>query len=100
MRSYELVFIVSPEVEVEEGNGGGFDAVVEKVAGVITDTGGQVEKTDLWGKRHLAYPIRRLSEGYYVVMQVRLGLEVIQELERWLKLSEEVIRYLLVRTEE
>jgi len=55
---------------------------------------------DPWGKRRLAYPIRKQREGYYVVMQVQLPPEAISELERRLELSEEVLRYLLVRTDK
>jgi small subunit ribosomal protein S6 len=95
MRNYEFTFIVHPDVEDE-----GMTAVVEKVGQFITDGGGQVTNVDHWGRRRLAYPIQRQKEGYYVLMHVQLDTQSIGELERNLKLTEEVIRYLLVRIED
>jgi len=95
MRDYEFTFIVRPDVEDE-----GMKAVVEKVSQFITDGGGQVTNVDHWGRRRLAYPIRGQKEGYYVLMHVQLEPQSMSELERNLKLTEEVIRYLLVRVED
>jgi small subunit ribosomal protein S6 len=95
MRSYELYFIVYPEADEEE-----LTAIIDKITQTITTHGGQVTEVDLKGKRKLAYPIRKFQEGYDVVMQTQLEFEGIQELERSLKLSEPIIRYLLVRTDE
>jgi len=95
MRNYELTFIVHPELEK-----GGVTAAIERVKQLIVEGGGQVNKVDPWGKRRLAYPIRKQREGYYVVMQVQLPPEAVSELERRLELDEEVLRYLVVRTEE
>jgi ribosomal protein S6 len=58
MRSYELMFIVHPEMDESA-----FSELVDKVKGWITDSGGQIEKVDLWGKRKLAYPIQKQTEG-------------------------------------
>ncbi|HID30589.1 MAG TPA: 30S ribosomal protein S6 [Desulfobacterales bacterium] len=95
MRDYELTVIIHPDLDEEEMRG-----VVEKITQVITSHKGQVMETALWGKRKLAYPIRKLREGYYVVMQTQMERERLGELERILKLSEEVLRYLLVRVGE
>ncbi len=95
MRTYELVVIVYPDAEEEE-----LTAIVDKISQVITTNGGQVLETGVWGRRRLAYPIRNFREGYYVAMQVQLERESIPELERSLKLTEEVIRHLLVRVGE
>lgn len=95
MHSYELYFIVYPEADEEE-----LTAIIDKVTQTITAQGGQVTEVDSKGKRKLAYPIRKFKEGYDVVMQTQLEFEGIRELERSLKLSEPVIRYLLVRTDE
>ncbi len=92
MREYELVYIVRPDMEEE-----GLEAVKSKVNEAINANGGQVKEVDVWGKRRLAYPIQRLREGYYIVNRVQLEPKAIKEVERSLKLSEEVIRYLLVR---
>ena len=95
MRNYEFTFIAHPDVEDE-----GLTGVTEKVSQFITEGGGQIANVDHWGKRRLAYPIQKQREGYYVLMQVQLDPESIVELERRLKLTEEVIRYLLVRVED
>ncbi|TEU10681.1 MAG: 30S ribosomal protein S6 [Anaerolineales bacterium] len=95
MHSYELYFIVYPEADEEE-----LTAIIDKITQTITANGGQVTEVNSKGKRKLAYPIRKFKEGRDVVMQTQLEFEGIQELERSLKLSEPVIRYLLVRTNE
>ena len=95
MRNYEFTFIAHPDVEDE-----GLEGVTEKVSRFITEGGGQIDNIDQWGRRRLAYPIQKQREGYYVLMQVQLDTESIGELERNLKLTEEVIRYLLVRVED
>lgn len=92
MRNYELSFIVSPEVEEEA-----LEDAVEQVKKYIVAEGGQVTNTDIWGRRRLAYPIRKHGEGYYAVMQAQMPRKALSELERNLKLSGDVIRYLLVR---
>lgn len=95
MHSYELFFIVYPEADEEE-----LTATIDKVTQTITAHDGQVTEVNSRGKRKLAYPIRKFKEGYDVIMQIQLEYEGIQELEHSLKLSEPVIRYLLVRTDE
>ncbi len=95
MRDYELVFIISPEVPEED-----VPAAIEKVSGFITGQGGEVREVERWGRRRLAYPIRRHVEGNYVVTQIRLERDHVPPLEASLGLNEEVIRHLLVRVEE
>lgn len=90
-----MTFIIHPEVEDE-----GITGVTEKVSQFITEDGGQVTSVDHLGRRRLAYPIQKQTEGYYVLMQVQLDPQSIGELERNLKLTEEVIRHLLVRVED
>lgn len=92
MRNYELSVIVSPEVEEES-----LEATMDQIKQFIATGGGQVTKVDVWGRRRLAYPIRKHLEGYYAVFQAQMPQEALPELERSLKLSEDVIRYLLVR---
>jgi small subunit ribosomal protein S6 len=94
MRSYELVFIVHPELDDSALN-----EIVDRVKGWITDSGGQVVETDLWGKRRLAYPIQKQIEGYYVLMSTQLDPTFCTELERNLGLQEPVMRYLLTAQE-
>ncbi len=95
MRNYEFTFIAHPDVEDE-----GLAGVTEKVSQFITEGDGQITNVDHWGRRRLAYPIQKQKEGYYVLMQVQLDPKSLDELGRKLKLTEEVIRYLLVRVED
>ncbi len=95
MRDYELIFIVQPDVDDQE-----FDAVVERVGAIITGQGGEVSRTEPWGKRRLAYPIRRFREGYYVRMETKLQPDSIREIERDFKLTEPLMRHLIVRMDE
>jgi small subunit ribosomal protein S6 len=95
LRSYELMYILNPELEEE-----GLEGVRSKVEDLITGTGGQLLQMDSWGIRRLAYRIRGFREGRYVLARVKLEPAGILDLRRGLGLMEEVIRYLLVRTEE
>ena len=95
MRKYELVFIVQPELEEEAVN-----AFVENVQQIMRDNGGEVETAEQLGIRRLAYPIKKHEQGYYALIQAGLEQTAIQEVERALKLSEDVLRYLMVRLEE
>lgn len=93
MRNYETVIILNPELNEEENK-----AVVEKFSGLIS-ANGEVQKVDLWGKRKLAYLIEDFSEGYYVYAEFAAEPEFIKELERNYKISDAVIRYLVVNKE-
>jgi len=95
MAGYELVFIVQPEMEEEPRN-----ALVAKVTQTISDLKGTVEKVDPWGKRRLAYPIKKYREGFYVLVQMDMPTSAVRPLERAIKLMEDVIRYLIVRRNE
>jgi small subunit ribosomal protein S6 len=95
MREYELTFIIRPDQEDE-----GFNSVIEKVTGYVQAGGGEVTKTDVWGRRRLAYQINKYAEGYYVIMQLQMEPSAHDELERDLRLNEDVIRYLLIRRGE
>jgi len=95
MPGYELVFIVQPELEEEA-----VTALVDKVTQTISELKGQVNQVDSWGKRRLAYPIKKYLEGFYFLMQVQLPTTAVRELERALKLMEDIIRYLIVRKDE
>jgi small subunit ribosomal protein S6 len=90
MREYELVFIVHPDLEENALN-----EAIAKVQGWITDGGGQVTKTDLWGKRKLAYPIRKQTQGHYVLMNVSMAPAFGVQLERNLRIYEPVMRFLV-----
>lgn len=95
MRSYELMLIARPELDEEASK-----ALVEKAKSVITAQGGTIEKEDSWGKRRLAYEIKRFKEGIYTVLIFKGEPAAEQELERVLKLSDDVVRHLVVRLDE
>ena len=91
MTNYELMFIINPTLEEEKKN-----AVVEKVTEIITNGGGEVSKTDVWGMRKLAYPIEKKEEGYYVVIEFQAAPELPKELNRRLRISDDVMRHLVI----
>ena len=95
MRDYELVLVVSPEVGDE-----GFPATVDRVSKFIKDRGGEIKNMDQWGRRRLAYPIRRQTEGFYAVAQISLDPQAVRPLEGSLDLAEDVLRHLVVKVEE
>ena len=95
MPSYELVFIISPEVTDEE-----VPNAVIKVSESIDKIGGNVTETNQWGRRKLAYPIKRFTEGNYVLAQIELEPASIKKLEANLRVSDEVLRHLLIRSRE
>ncbi len=95
MRSYELMFIVHPELDESA-----FNDLVEKVKGWITDSGGQVDNVDLWGKRRLAYPIQKQLEGQYVLFNTQMEPPFCSDLEHNLGLQEPIMRFLLTAVEE
>jgi small subunit ribosomal protein S6 len=90
MREYELTIIVHPDLDENA-----LKDVVARVQGWIVDSGGSVNKTDLWGKRRLAYAIRKQREGQYVMFDVNMTPKYGSELERNLRLYEPVMRFLL-----
>jgi len=91
MRNYEVMFILRPDLEDEA-----LQAVTDKFRSIIT-SGGEIRKEDVWGKRRLAYEIRRFREGYYVVIKFSATPDVVKELDRVLRISDEVIRHLIVK---
>jgi len=91
MRKYEVMYIIRPDVEQEA-----VQALVEKFNGVISN-GGEVTKSDVIGKRRLAYEINKLREGHFVLVQFTATSEIVNELDRVMKIADEVIRSLIVR---
>ena len=95
MQDYELVVILSPQMDQEQ-----VDAAVERIHRVVTQNGGEVTKRDDWGVRRLAYPIKHSGEGNYVVTQFRLDPSKTEEVRDTLRLAEEVLRHLMVKVED
>jgi small subunit ribosomal protein S6 len=94
-RKYELVYVVSPDATEEQVND-----LHAQVEGIVTRMGGQVEKTDNWGRRKLAYEIGRHKEGTYVLEALNASGEALKEIDRRLKVYDIVIRHLVVRVDE
>ena len=93
-RPYELLYVLNPEIGEEK-----LEAVTARFEQLIADNG-TVDDVDVWGRRHLAYEINDLTEGYYVLVHFSSDPEFPLELERQLKISEDVIRYLVTRVGE
>lgn len=94
MRNYETLYVLHPGLGEEE-----LDARITKFADLVVNAGGEVVKIDRWGKRRLAYEVKKLREGYYVLMHFNGTASVAKELERVFKITDEVIRQLIVRLE-
>jgi len=92
MRQYELMMILDPEMD--ERNLG---PTVEKMLGVVTKDGGSIDTMDIWGRRRLAYEIRKQAEGIYAVVTLSAESPTAQELDRQLGLNEQVLRTKLMR---
>ena len=90
MRDYEVMVIFHPELEEQA-----LTDLIGRVQGWITDAGGSVSKVDVWGKRKLAYPIRKLNEGQYVLFNTQMDPSFGSELERNLRFLEPVMRFLI-----
>lgn len=91
MRNYEVVFIVHPDLDENALN-----STIEKVSGWITESGGSITKTDLWGRRRMAYAIRKQHEGQYVLLETQIEPSFSSELERNLRFLEPVMRFMIV----
>ena len=94
LRDYELTIVINPETSEEK-----LEASIESISRYVTDRGGAVSDVQRWGKRKLAYPIKHLIEGYYVLLQFKMKPLDGKELENNLRISEEVLRHLLISIE-
>src|SRR6202795_3388340 len=94
-RTYELLFIVRPDMTDED-----LDKLISTLQAVVPTSGGTVQRIDKMGKRRLAYAVRRFHEGIYILMVVEGGGALIHELERRLRVTEPVIKFLTVRIDE
>ena len=92
MCDYELIFIISPEVVEEQ-----LETTIEGISRFITARGGTISEVEPWGKRRLAYPIRHFGEGSYVLVRFKSKPGQNKELEANLKISEDVLRHLLIK---
>ena len=90
MRKYELICIFQPDLDENA-----FKGALERVQGWVTEAGGSVDKTENWGRRKLAYVIRKHTDGQYVLMNITLDPKSTSEVERNIRFLEPVIRHLL-----
>jgi small subunit ribosomal protein S6 len=91
MRKYEVMYIIRPDIEQEA-----VDAAVEKFQGIINN-GGEITKHDVKGKRRLAYEINKFKDGVYVLVNFTATAEIVKELDRLMKISDDVIRHMVVQ---
>ena len=94
-RVYEVVFIVDPDTPEED-----LTRLTDNLRGVVTDRGGTITKSEVMGRRQLAYKVGRKSEGVYVLFEIEGTGAEIAELERRMRVSDQVLRYLTVRVDE
>lgn len=92
MNRYETLFVANPNLTEEQ-----LKALVDKVKGVIEGGNGVVDNVDEWGKRRLAYEINHINEGYYFLINFTSAPELPKELDRILRISDDVIRHLVVK---
>lgn len=95
MRNYETLFILNPSLDEEA-----LKANIEKFKGVIENGGGVVENIDEWGKRKLAYPINKINEGYYTLINFKSNPELPMELERNFRIADSVMRFMVINPEK
>jgi len=94
-RTYEIMFIVRPDVEEAE-----MDKLIEGFQKNVTDGGGEVRSTEKMGRRRLAYTVRKFNDGFYVLLNIAAEGQLITEIERRLRVSEQVIKFITVRMDE
>ncbi|MFA6940991.1 MAG: 30S ribosomal protein S6 [Clostridiaceae bacterium] len=95
MRKYETIFILHPTLDENAVNEG-----IEKAKGVIENGGGVVENVDFWGKRKLAYEIEKVKDGYYTLINFSSDTDLPKELDRVFRITDSVIRHIIVRLEK
>ena len=94
MRKYETIFILHPSLDGEA-----VKANIEKFKGVIENGGGTIENVDFWGKRKLAYEIAKVNEGFYTLINFEANTELPKELDRVFRITDGVIRHIVVKQE-
>jgi small subunit ribosomal protein S6 len=95
MRKYETIFVMHPSFEDEA-----VKAAIDKFKGVIENGGGTVDNVDVWGKRKLAYEIAKVNEGFYTLINFTASPELPRELDRIFRITDGVIRHIIVKEEK
>jgi small subunit ribosomal protein S6 len=94
LNNYELIIILKPDLVNEK-----LDGVLENIKKFISNRGGTIADVQKWGKRRLAYPIKNFGEGIYFLLKLRAKANQNRELETNLRISEDVLRHLIVKIE-
>jgi small subunit ribosomal protein S6 len=94
-RTYEIMFVVRPDIEEAE-----IDKIIETFSGYVTGGGGSIKQVEKMGRRRLAYTVRKFNDGFYILLIVDSPASLIHEIERRLRVSEQVIKFITVRTDE
>lgn len=94
MNKYEVMFIAKPLEETE------VDPIVTFVSDLLTKNSCNIEKVDRWGKRHLAYPVKKQADGYYVLINFEAEPATIKEIDRVMKIRDEILKHLIVKIDE
>ena len=95
MTKYESMYILKPDLDEDAKN-----ALVARFSDIVTQNGGEIEKIDEWGKKRLAYPINYINDGYYVLMYFSAPAELPAELERNYKISDDVMRFIVINLDK
>jgi small subunit ribosomal protein S6 len=94
MRNYEIAVVLHPDLEID------LESTTTKVEKIITDLGGKIDKKDNWGKRKLAYEIKKQSWGIYVIYEIEIDPSKVRAINDKLNITEEVMRFLIVSLED
>jgi len=92
VRDYEIVYVLRPDLSDEDRS-----AKIERIHSLIADNGGEIDKTEEWGKRVLAYEIDHYTEGFYGLAEFRLAPESVKSVEDRLNIDEDILRYQIVK---
>ena len=95
MRKYEIMYIIRPNIEDEAKK-----ALVERFNNVLSENGAEVTEAKEWGKRRLEYEINDFRDGYYMLIQVNSDAAAVQEFDRLAKISEDIIRHIVIKKED
>ena len=94
MRHYEIVFLVHPDQSEQ------VPAMVEKYHGMVTDSGGQIHRSEDWGRRQLAHPINKIHKAHYALLNVECPFDVIEEIKSAFKFNDAVLRHMILQRDE
>jgi small subunit ribosomal protein S6 len=95
LRTYEALYIVRPDVRDDD-----VQTIAKEVEALVTDNGGAIVRSEIWGKRKLAYEVQRFSEGYYILLRFEASPSFVARLENHFRLTDSIIRYLTVHFDE